>query len=71
MPDKEKSNPTKIEMPSEVLRVIGLKYLPLRNPIAYNAALDYLQKTYKERGLQWIKDNVEQVRSQVELGKMF
>ena len=71
MSDKEESKLTELEMPSEVLRVIGLKYLPLQNPIAYNATLDYLQKTYKERGLQWIKDNVEQVRSQVELGKMF
>lgn len=53
----------KLEMPSEVLRVIGPKHLIKNKSItAYNSALMTLDRLYKEHGLDWIKENQEYLR---------
>ena len=71
MPTQEKSKLIESGIPSEVIKVIGFNYIPLHSPIIYNAALEYLEKTYKENGLEWIKKNVEQVRFQLEMENAF
>jgi hypothetical protein len=71
MPDKEKSKPIKLEMPSEVLEVIGDEFNNLRSTLTRNAALRHLNDLYKQHGLQWIKDNAKVLRNQMSLLKMY
>ena len=54
---KEKSQERKLDLPSEVLRVIGMENLSKLSTPAYNSALGTLSDMYHQKGLDWIKEN--------------
>jgi hypothetical protein len=60
-----------IEMPSEVLRIMGVENLAKLSQPAYNSALLSLEKMYKEHGLEWIKENAKPLQDAMSQLEMF
>ena len=52
-------------LPSEVITLIGRENLDKLNPFGLKAVVNSLLQMYEEEGLDWMKENKEQLKNNI------
>jgi hypothetical protein len=65
------TNNREIDLPSEVLEIIGMENLFLNNPVLHNVMLESLQKLYQTKGLEYIKEHRDSLIKDSKVLEMF
>ena len=66
-----KRDTSELDLPSEVIRIIGSENLFMDNPILYNSMLASLERLYKTRGIEYIRKNRESLIASSKALEMF
>lgn len=68
---KERLQQTQLDLPSEVIQIIGAENLFLESAMKHNVMLATLEKIYKTKGLDYIKKYRDQLIENSKVLDMF